>query len=119
MKIALYDVDSKIPNLALMKVSQYHKSLGNDVVWYDPLWSKTYDDIYASTIFKFSDKSGIDSKRMKVGGTGWDYSTNLPPEVDALQPDYSIYNYPHNRSWNELHYELQIYNRIHCSNCFS
>tara|TARA_E500000305_G_scaffold108730_1_gene111786 strand:+ start:187 stop:1116 length:930 start_codon:yes stop_codon:yes gene_type:complete len=96
MKIALYDVDSKIPNLALMKVSQYHKSLGNDVVWYDPLWSETYDDIYASTIFKFSDKSGIDPKRMKVGGTGWDYSTDLPPEIDSLQPDYSIYNYPHN-----------------------
>jgi len=96
MNIGLYDVDSKIPNLALMKISAYHKSFGDEVEWYNPLWRDTYDEIYASTIFNFSDKSQLDPKRMKIGGTGWDYSTDLPPEIDALQPDYSIYNYPHN-----------------------
>jgi hypothetical protein len=93
--IALLDVDSKIPNLALMKISKYHKTLGHRVSWYDPLWKNTYDKIYASTIFKFSDKSLIDSG-MEVGGTGWDYKITLPPEVDICQPDYSLYGYPHN-----------------------
>ncbi len=31
MKILLIDVDSKIPNLALMKLSAYHKSKDNEV----------------------------------------------------------------------------------------
>ena len=30
-KILLIDVDSKIPNLALMKISAYHKSIGDAV----------------------------------------------------------------------------------------
>lgn len=30
MKVLLVDIDSKIPNLALMKISGYHKSLGDE-----------------------------------------------------------------------------------------
>lgn len=35
--IALIDVDghSGFPNLALMKLSSYHKSIGNSVEWYN------------------------------------------------------------------------------------
>jgi 5S rRNA maturation endonuclease (ribonuclease M5) len=94
--IALLDVDSKIPNLALMKLSAWHKAQGDEVVWYDDLWRDTYDKIYASTVFKFSDKSILDQNRMEIGGTGWDYEISLPPEVDICQPDYSLYGYPHN-----------------------
>ena len=95
-EIALLDVDSKIPNLALMKLSGWHKNQGDKVVWYDELWQNTYDKIYASTIFKFSDKSILDESRMEIGGTGWDYETLLPPEIDKHFPDYSLYGYPHN-----------------------
>jgi hypothetical protein len=94
--IALYDVDSKIPNLALMKISAYHKSLGHEVVPYMPLMQSTYDKIYASTIFKFSDKSLLDPKIMEIGGTGWDLKTVLPDEIETFEPDYSFYDYPHN-----------------------
>ncbi|WP_172618634.1 hypothetical protein [Candidatus Methanomassiliicoccus intestinalis] len=31
MNVLLIDADSKIPNLALMKLSAYHKALGDDV----------------------------------------------------------------------------------------
>ena len=96
MIIGLLDLDSKIPNLALMKISHFHKALGNDVRWYDPLWADTYDTIYASTIFEYSDKSELDAEKMLIGGTGWDYKTMLPPEIDKSPPDYSLYNYPHN-----------------------
>ncbi len=96
MQVALYDVDSKIPNLALMKLARFHRDRGDMVEMYNPLWRDTYDKIYASKIFKYSDGSGLDPERMEIGGTGWDMSTTLPPEIEALQPDYSVYGYPHN-----------------------
>jgi len=96
MKIGLYDVDSKIPNLALMKISRYHKSKGDCVEMYAPLWADSYDKIYASKIFKFSEGSYLDPGRMEIGGTGWDLKTELPNEIESLQPDYSVYEYPHN-----------------------
>jgi len=96
MKIALYDVDSKIPNLALMKLCQFHKARGDDVVWYDPLFAGDCDKIYASKIFKFSDGSLLDPERMEIGGSSVSLSKELPEEVDSLPPDYTLYNYPHN-----------------------
>jgi len=95
MNIGLLDVDSKIPNLASMKISQYHKLNGDDVEFYMPLAHSLYDKIYASKIFKFSD--GLDLQDdMIVGGTGIDLRITLPNEIDNMTPDYSLYNYPHN-----------------------
>lgn len=54
MKVCLVDVDSKIPNLALMKISTWHKAQGDTVEFYSPLFSKP-DLIYASKIFDFTD----------------------------------------------------------------
>ena len=96
MKVALYDVDSKIPNLALMKLSRFHLDRGDGVFWYDPLWAGTYDLILASKIFDYSDGALLDPERMKIGGTGWSRTTELPLEVESLPPDYTLYNYPHN-----------------------
>ena len=94
--IALYDVDSKIPNLALMKLSAFHKSQGCEVVPYDPLFASEYDKIYASKVFGYSDSSLLDPDKMEIGGSGISLDKNLPPEVEAMIPDYSFYNYPHN-----------------------
>lgn len=93
MKIGLYDVDSKIPNLALMKIAAYHAD--DDVEFYSPLFADQYDKIYASKVFTFSDGSYLDPDRMIIGGSGWDLSTKLPDEIDWMTPDYTIYNYPH------------------------
>ena len=95
MKIGLLDVDSKIPNLALMKISQYHKMQGDTVEHYLPLARNLYHKVYASKIFDFSDGSDIQPE-MIVGGSGSDLKTNLPNEIDEMIPDYSLYNYPHN-----------------------
>ncbi|MEK9955076.1 MAG: radical SAM protein, partial [Pelagibacteraceae bacterium] len=96
MKIAIYDVDSKIPNLALMKLSAWHKANGDHVEHYLPLLRDNYDKIYASKIFNFSDDSMLSEDKMIIGGTGWDMKKTLPDEIENMTPDYSIYNYPHN-----------------------
>ena len=95
MKIGLLDVDSKIPNLALMKISAWHKLMGDEVEHYMPLAHSLYDKVYASKIFNFS--SGADLQDdMIVGGTGIDLKISLPNEIEEMDPDYSFYNYPHN-----------------------
>jgi hypothetical protein len=94
-RIAIYDVDSSIPNLALMKISAHHKSLGDSVEMYSPLFAQEFEKVYASKVFDFSDGSFLDPGRMIIGGTGWDLKIELPPEIEALTPDYSIYDYPH------------------------
>ncbi len=96
MNVALYDVDSKIPNLALMKLARHHGERGDNVSWYQPLWSAQYDKIYASKIFDYSAGENLDPSQMEIGGTGWDKTKALPQEIEVLQPDYSLYNYPHN-----------------------
>lgn len=53
MNIGIYDVDSTIPNLALMKLSAWHKSRGDSVQMYSPLMIDSFDKIYASKIFDF------------------------------------------------------------------
>lgn len=96
MRVALYDVDSRIPNLALMKLARFHHERGDSVERFDPLWAATFDKVYASKVFDYSDGSLLDPEQMEIGGTGWDRAKALPPQIEALPPDYSFYGYPHN-----------------------
>lgn len=103
MKIGLYDVDSVIPNLALMRLSAYYKERGDSVERYQPIMGcDAFDKVYASTVFKdqrdddLSDHSYLRPEQMEIGGSGWDLHKNLPPEIERTPPDYSLYNYPHN-----------------------
>src|ERR1051326_8931857 len=103
MKVGLYDVDSTIPNLALMKLSAYHKERGDSVMPYLPVMNVSdFDKVYASAVFKdlpdddLSDHSYLRPEQMEIGGSGWDLQKNLPPEVDRMSPDYSHYDDPYN-----------------------
>lgn len=50
MKIGLIDVDGhNFPNLALMKISAYHKAKGDDVEWHNLF--EEYDIVYQSKVF--------------------------------------------------------------------
>jgi len=93
-KVLLVDVDSKIPNLALMKLSAYHKSKGDEVGFNvnDP------DKVYASIIFKKHAISPImlrlqyPDAEVVIGGCGQDLSLTLPDEVEYIKPDYTLYD---------------------------
>ncbi len=96
MRVALYDVDSKMPNLALMKLARFHAERGSIVERFSPPAMLSYDRIYASKIFQYTPGLYLDPEQMEIGGTGYDLKVFLPPEIERLQPDYSLYNYPHN-----------------------
>jgi len=91
MKIGLIDVDGhNYPNLALMKLSAYHKSINNSVEWYTPF--NEYDIVYKAKVFTFTPDypNYINNSNTVInGGTGYDYTTTLP--IDNIQPDYSLY----------------------------
>lgn len=93
MKIGLIDVDShNFPNIALMKISAYHKAKGDNVDWWNGLLE--YDIVYKAKVFDFSEDENTAIRADKViqGGTGYDLENILPEEIECMFPDYSIYN---------------------------
>jgi len=87
--IGLCQVDGSLPNLALMRISAWHKAQGDSVEWFMPLMK--YDRVYASKIFTFTPDDPYLPADAVRGGTGYDPHTCLPPEVEAMRPDYTIY----------------------------
>jgi hypothetical protein len=95
MKVALHDADkTNFPNLALMKLSTWHKEKGRDVCWYDALWSHSYDKVYSSKVFTFTKTEKLHGNII-YGGTGYDsrgLSTKLAHrDWDRCRPDYNLY----------------------------
>ena len=92
MNVALVDVDSKIPNLALMKISAHHKAIGDNVKFYEPLFDHP-DKCYMSKVFDFTpDFNYTPDCEVVRGGTGYDLNAKLPfPDADRIMPDYSLY----------------------------
>lgn len=107
MKVGLIDLDNKnskkvFPNIPLMKLSAYHKSIGDEVLWYD---DSHFDLVYVSKVFSFSNDAGIiDADKVVFGGSGFAISITdgqevydktkdnpLPEDVERMFPDYSIY----------------------------
>lgn len=90
--VLLIDVDSKIPNLALMQISAYHKTQGNNVGFN----IESPDLVYVSCIFK---KNGDQAKGISkfypksevlIGGSGLNYDW-LPEKMQKIKPDYNLY----------------------------
>ena len=92
MKIGLIDTDShNFPNLALMKISSYHKLKG-DHVEFVSLFNE-YDIAYKAKVFTFTpDYNYIPmTKKLIKGGTGYDLESKLPEEIENQFPDYNLY----------------------------
>lgn len=95
MKIGLADVDShNFPNLALMKISAWHKKQRDTVDWWNGL--ETYDKVYMAKVFDETYTKDmeycIQADEVVKGGTGYSLNTELPEEIEHIYPDYSLYN---------------------------
>lgn len=108
MRIGLIDVDGhNFPNLALMRISAWHKAQGDEVEWW---WSDFihYDIVYMSKIFSEAYSKDVpeplNADKVIKGGTGYqihlvngrevydkESDHKLPDEVERMFPDYSIY----------------------------
>lgn len=107
MKIGLIDVDGhNFPNLPLMKISAWHKSQGDSVEWYQPMFSGHLDKVYMSKVFSFTPDYPycIDADEISKGGSGYairivggkeqydkSQDNNLPDEIEHIYPDYELY----------------------------
>lgn len=94
MEIGLIDVDGhNFPNLALMKISAWHKARGDYVEWHCGL--KHYNRVYMSRVFDDTYSSDyefcINADEVIRGGTGYDLKNKLPDEIEHIYPDYSLY----------------------------
>jgi hypothetical protein len=112
---------AKYPPLGLMKISTYHKSKGDDVIFHkgtsSAIRDQNWDKIYITTLFTFQWKRTIetirfyqrgnqkDKKNVVVGGilatllpedlekeTGIAPHCGLWDKVDRLHPDYNLTN---------------------------
>ncbi len=103
MNVALLQLDGKIPNIALMRISAHHKALGHavqlTVTGNTDSVSKAVsgaDQVYGSLIFERSKPLGVFLKTLKpsaiLGGTGWDVSGSLESiGITTTEQDYSAY----------------------------
>lgn len=114
MRVGLIDVDAEsrgkvtFPNLALMKISAWHKEQGDTVEWYKPLLSGHMDRVYMSKVFGDEYTQDyefvVDADVIIKGGSGYaikvvdgveTYDKSLDPDlpsiIDHMMPDYLLY----------------------------
>ena len=93
-RIGLIDYDGKMPNLALMKLSAWYKAQGCQVIL-NPATLSGLDKVYCSVLFTWNRRKAerlADVYRdIEFGGTGISLHKDLPAEVEACRPDYSLY----------------------------
>lgn len=92
MNVGVVSVDSLIPNLALMKLSAWHKAQGDRVEQAFPLAADTYDRIYRSKVFDFSPDDPTPWPCEVIdGGTGYSLYSHLPDGCENVYPDYDLF----------------------------
>lgn len=109
MKIGIWSDSVNFPNLPLMKLSAYHKSLGDEVSFIQE--GGHYDKVYLSKVFNLPLVKKIPQNpplfyadEIDKGGTGYsiqiedgkevfhkELHKDLPPEIENLYPDYELY----------------------------
>lgn len=105
-RIGIIDVDTRnFPNIALMKISAFRKSIGDNVEWYDPMFGGHFE-VYMSKVFSWTPDYAypINADEVQKGGTGYAISmvdgkevfdkskdVNLDPAIEHIYPDYSLY----------------------------
>jgi hypothetical protein len=97
--VLLLDVDSRLPNLALMKLSRHFREEGRPVVLArKDAMVKGVESVYASCVYSIpSSQVRLEKLRehygqsLVVGGSGADVRMRLPAQIEDLPADYSLY----------------------------
>lgn len=97
MNVGLIHKGGALPNVALMRLSAYHKARG-DTVQLNATPLDRPDRVYISTLFTWR-RRDVEALAahftpfadVQIGGSGWDLALKLPAEVDSFAPDYSLY----------------------------
>lgn len=110
MTVGLIDVDGhNFPNLALMKISAWHKAQGDTVEWCFPF--AHYDIVYQSKVFDEAYSPDIDyvpmADKIKKGGTGY---FRKPKGKDY----YEIY---HNGVWENIGHHTEATRSVYDTEC--
>ena len=86
MNVRLLAIDSKMVNLAILKIAQYHLNKGDDVNWYSPIFDQSCDILYISKVFTFTEDLIYLPQHAKIikGGTGYSVTNKLPNEVENI-----------------------------------
>lgn len=103
MRVLLVDADSHngFPNLALMKLSAYHKQQGDTIVFIKGIPTTAplehCDKVYISCVFfqnadAVRDYAAQFTCPVELGGSGLDLHLDLPHEIEHIMPDYSLYD---------------------------
>jgi hypothetical protein len=93
MRVLIIDIDSTIANIALKKVEKYHFDKGDEVIWNNPLFAHTADKTYVSCVFSYNKHlcdEWIGRSGVEIGGSGFDLTKQLPPEIEAVKPKINI-----------------------------
>ena len=85
MKVCLINIDQLKPHLALEKIAMWHRTQGDEVIYDMPLVE--VDKTYVSCVFDWN-KHLCDEwiGKAEIGGSGYDLTKKLPPEIDTLKP---------------------------------
>jgi len=97
--VLLVDVDGRLPNLALMKLSRHCKAQGRVVALRRGIkFLPRAETVLASCVFNTPVSARhVEALRhhygpaLQLGGSGVDLRLRLEPDIEALAPDYSIY----------------------------
>lgn len=105
MNILLVDTDSKLPNLAIMKLYAFSKREGYNIKFLKggldgfnykgkviKIDNSSFDYTFVSTIFSQNKNNVLLSKNGGVilGGTGENFN-KLPSEIDSIEESYDLY----------------------------
>ncbi len=101
--IGIHTPDSKLPNVAIMKIANHHIKRGDNVEWYLPLMTNEFSKIYISKLFKFTSDLEYEHDNVIKGGTGYDLKTTLSEEIENEDITYKIYP--------NCNYSIQFYSR--------
>lgn len=99
MRIGLIQVDGDLPNLALMKLSRWHRNNGDEVYLMKDKTISTrliqFDKVYISCIFEENKETAIKIKQqfknVEIGGIGIN-SIRLNEWIEHLMPDYELFD---------------------------